>query len=1058
LAGKECTITNGPELTVVLANDLVKVTLDKNGEVKGFKPGRTGQDAVGVTCGVLKVPGQIGHLGHVVIDSLINSPRSPGFGHLVSRRCECAEDGSFVRVVYRHAGKGDDCKGYYFSRWYQLRADSEILECGLIVENESGEMRPFAMHVHNMVSPGAQMGRMAQGEYVFIPLKTGMINIQQSEEYGNKPVFGKEPIAILENDRDKEFPRYFYRPAEHEHVLAHPWEVVIDKKSKRGMATFSERNRLLGFYNWIGDKAMTVEHLTRQVLLKPGDKWEMQVQYFLFAGLEEPGLATPLFVTAAKELERGSVLLPSFRGALVVEIGGQEKARLPVEPSKPVELGLDLAGMDWRLRGLDTQGREIAVVSVSSDPKFVPPPAKTVETPPMEIRDRFYESHGNRKNFQALVRNPTTIVVYGRDMDKSTIRRVKALSDRYGLPVVSDLITQTASGCYLKNRRFLVIGDKKINELTQSITAFDEKLMGDVPKKGFAALVYMSGTDVTGTEAALLMADEALMPEALAEFEKRIKPREVDRAGFVLAPADVMEKYLPCDIPTMDGEKVLRLETSRNEYESAQFLVSAHQFISDWKVDVVEGLDPDGKKIPPNHLRQMVRVRQVMYFPLDRPEYDSGIPDPLLGDTPPAMAPFTTTPMWVTVQTKNHKPGVYKVVIRVTGGGATQDMPIEVVVWDINLPINVFHMQPWVDYDSLAFYNYKAELYTTRYWTVFDDFIENMLEHGVTVFIPANIYTLFSKDDWSLDFTYWDMAVERILAKAGDRQVLVYVQLKNTAEVCAWLKKHRPDQIKDDKDPALTSNPANLVYVRFAEHLKEKDWLDRISVKVTDEPTNIEEWLKCAEVVRKAGLQVHTHFNHFKPQAYQKLIGKVMPWIQGYTSFDKDFFLKRRDAGEMVMWYTCWIPSIAADSPLSEIQGYFWQSAKYDLAGCSFWGIQCWNFNRDIWKEAGSQHNSVVYPPRGQFPYGPIAESIRWETIREGVENVRYVKLLRQLIAEAEKNGDQARKEKAAAALEILDNIFKTHFPDLDHYKPGREVVYGSRRKIAEAIMSLQTE
>ncbi len=76
-------------------------------------------------------------------------------------------------------------------------------------------------------------------------------------------------------------------------------------------------------------------------------------------------------------------------------------------------------------------------------------------------------------------------------------------------------------------------------------------------------------------------------------------------------------------------------------------------------------------------------------------------------------------------------------------------------------------MEPFVHYDSIAFHNHKAELYTGRYWRVFDLFIENLLEHGVTVFRPKNVYVTFGDKDFKLDFTYWDAAVERILRKAG---------------------------------------------------------------------------------------------------------------------------------------------------------------------------------------------------------------------------------------------------------------------------------------------------
>tara|TARA_B100001964_G_C13788099_1_gene403246 strand:+ start:61 stop:378 length:318 start_codon:yes stop_codon:yes gene_type:complete len=89
---------------------------------------------------------------------------------------------------------------------------------------------------------------------------------------------------------------------------------------------------------------------------------------------------------------------------------------------------------------------------------------------------------------------------------------------------------------------------------------------------------------------------------------------------------------------------------------------------------------------------------------------------------------------------------------------------------------------------------------------------------------------------------------------------------------------------------------------------------------------------------------------------------------------------------------------------------------------------------------------------RGWIDTAPI-DGIRWELIREGIEDSRYVTLLRQELARVRKKG---KKKAADQAEKTLENIWKDVFPTLNDYEPEYNQIYECRRKLADAIIELK--
>jgi len=88
----------------------------------------------------------------------------------------------------------------------------------------------------------------------------------------------------------------------------------------------------------------------------------------------------------------------------------------------------------------------------------------------------------------------------------------------------------------------------------------------------------------------------------------------------------------------------------------------------------------------------------------------------------------------------------------------------------------------------------------------------------------------------------------------------------------------------------------------------------------------------------------------------------------------------------------------------------------------------------------------LVYPG----PDGPV-DSIRWEIIRDGIEDYDYLRILTDRINKVQAAGvNQALLEKARQSLN-----FKALVPDLVAFSRDPKVLYDKRDEIARMIVEL---
>jgi hypothetical protein len=265
-------------------------------------------------------------------------------------------------------------------------------------------------------------------------------------------------------------------------------------------------------------------------------------------------------------------------------------------------------------------------------------------------------------------------------------------------------------------------------------------------------------------------------------------------------------------------------------------------------------------------------------------------------------------------------------------------------------------------------------------------------------------------------------------------------------------------------------------------HLEEKGWLDRQYIYWFDEPDpkdydfvrdGMDLLKRCAPKLRRM----------LTEEPIQPLFGAVDLWCPVLPNMDPTACAARKKAGEDVWWYVCTgpkapYPTLFIDHSAIEMRIWLWMTWKWNLDGVLIWATNYWHSPaayyqgklQNPWEDPmsyvsgydykpgqvaywGNGDGRFLYPPnrkvgddKAKYLEGPVS-CIRWEMLRDGIEDYECLYLLRSL---TEKGG--AKAQEAAKLLEIPEAII----PDATHFSRDPLPMLEHRRKVAEVIEGLK--
>lgn len=543
---------------------------------------------------------------------------------------------------------------------------------------------------------------------------------------------------------------------------------------------------------------------------------------------------------------------------------------------------------------------------------------------------------------------------------------------------------------------------------------------------------------------------------------------------FEVWAADGLCNILRTDEPPREAPSTVILAGARDEYESGQVVVRGGGAMKGLRAQLTALIGPGGAQIPAS----AGRCRFVGYVPTDAnspstPEDELvakapvDLPDPLLEDEQLDVPADTTQPIWLTVHIPaDAAPGEYKGQARLTWDGGRAEVPVELTVWPFTLPRERHLLfTNWFSAGALA-RHYGVEAYSDDFWPIFEKYVANCAEHRQNIlWVSPSTIKSFVDDAgvWSFDFSVFDRWVQ-ILEKHGVADLIEISPLGHHKSGWGGSEIALSDLKVFDKETGeartVKAEEGLKHYLpALQDHLRERGWLHKSVIHIADEPAvqNVASWQEKADWVHSLAPEIR-RIDAIEGPDFGDSLEIWVPKLNHYYNWQAAYE-RARDKGAEIWFYTCChpfrrYPNRYVDYPLIKTRILHWLNWRYNLTGYLHWGLLQWTddpYASPIRGNLPPGDSWIVYPGDD----GPV-DSIRWESVRDGIEDYEYLWLLTDAASRVKE-----RLGPAAAGFDprqLADDLCFEAAADVLEYVRDSEVLADIRLRAAQQIVALSKE
>ncbi len=276
---------------------------------------------------------------------------------------------------------------------------------------------------------------------------------------------------------------------------------------------------------------------------------------------------------------------------------------------------------------------------------------------------------------------------------------------------------------------------------------------------------------------------------------------------------------------------------------------------------------------------------------------------------------------------------------------------------------------------------------------------------------------------------------------------------------------------------------------QLQEHLQAMGWLDRAFICWFDEPSP-DQYPFLMNGFAKLKRSCPGIPRMLTEQVAPGLVGGPNIWCAISPNYKHDRAEERRKFGEKFWWYVCTGPKapytgLFLDHPAPEMRLWLWQTFQRNIEGILVWETTYWTSgaaypNADqpqnpytdpmSWTSGystpagerrpwGNGDGRFVYPPLQSVQAndatplleGPV-DSIRWEQLRDGIEDYEYLCILRRRLAARKAALSPEAYRKYAQLLVVPDSITRS----LTEFASDGAPIERQRHQVALAIQELR--
>lgn len=372
-----------------------------------------------------------------------------------------------------------------------------------------------------------------------------------------------------------------------------------------------------------------------------------------------------------------------------------------------------------------------------------------------------------------------------------------------------------------------------------------------------------------------------------------------------------------------------------------------------------------------------------------------------------SIPPRSAVKLWLSVDTHGAQPGNYTGTVAITSL-KTDVKPVELPLRVEVLPLRLPKEFPL----TLCTWDYVPNRwFPSRSGEVLDD----MARHGVNVF-PRTVLPPARADAagrLTMDWAALDAELDRL---RGRGKILFHLG-------------HPPIEFSAAKSDA-EKRPVELEYIRaLRDHLRAagRDYAD-YAFYLLDEPgldngVNLHYLIEAGELFRAADPQLLTYTDPVAGLSwkdYERIEPLVDVWapnmrlVSGQLSGDPR---SARILKQKTVWsYEC-VSQVKSLSPLGYNRANAWRARFFGLAGLGFWTHSTTEVDHWLPGKGINDEYALVYP--GELP----VPSVRWEAVRDGLEDVAALALLEAQIKRQRPTDE--RPERVQSARDAMSLVLR---------------------------------
>ncbi len=548
----------------------------------------------------------------------------------------------------------------------------------------------------------------------------------------------------------------------------------------------------------------------------------------------------------------------------------------------------------------------------------------------------------------------------------------------------------------------------------------------------------------------------------------------------------------------------------RNEYVCAQCVIKAGKDLE--RVTVCASplrhaessvLLPENSINPPYVWR--IKLNFVGSIPIEQntPKYRKAdlirpaparFPDYLAEEKETSVEKDTYKAVFLTIKIpRDADAGTYTGSIIAKTDAGDRSLPLRLTVYPLTLP-DERHLMVTEWYTTGRFQKFHGidSSDPEQFYQMLGVYASNMAEHRQNVFrVSLDLISSKLSEDGKLkfDFSRFDKWAQ-IFWDTGRMNLLETGFVARFGQG-GWSSREivlRDFRVEKESTSRMITVPGKEFLPQFLpaleNHLREKGWLEKTVFHIADEPSNhnVMSW-------REASQFVHEHapaLRRIDAIETTHCFDRLEIWVPklDYLATWYDTYEKARQQGCELWFYTVGIfqkgsyPNKTVDVPLIESRILHWLNYRFGLKGYLHWGFNSWT--DDPYNAPGEHRGDGwhVYPRDPALPIrdgrarrepkkGGLINSLRWEQMRNGIQDYEYLWMLENKIKQVRDtwHGLPARENTAKMAVpplstmiepsrrpaEIASQIVKT----IHQYSKNPAVLYAAKRQIIDELLDL---